>query len=57
MKMKKYEVRFSVDGKPCGSIPVEASSTGEAHRLALGELQGRAGYGDKKIKILGSRSY
>ena len=49
--MKTYEVRFSVDGKPCGSILVKAKDSGAARRIAMGELSGRAGYAGKKITI------
>lgn len=49
--MKNYEVRFSVNGKSGGSIIVTAPNAEAARRVALGELQGQAGYIGKKITI------
>ena len=53
--MKKFEVRFRVDGKDGGAIIVEAKDPGMARKVALGELQGRAGYAGKRISISGAR--
>lgn len=52
--MNKYLVRFSVDGRSGGEIIVEAPENGTAKRIALGDLQGRAGYENKKIRITGT---
>ena len=49
--MKTFEIRFNVDGKSGGSIIIEAADSIQARRLALGQIQGQAGYYDKKITI------
>lgn len=49
--MKTYEVRFNVDGKPCGSVMVEANDSSQARRIAEGEIAGMPGYAGKRIRI------
>ena len=49
--MYKYFVKFNVDGKTCGEIVVEARDSSAAKRMAMAELQGRAGFAGKRIYI------
>ena len=49
--MKKYEVHFNVDGRSGGIIYVTARDAPTARKVALAELQGRAGYANTKIAI------
>ena len=49
--MKQYEVRFRVDGRPGGSVIVEAKDSGQAKRIALGQIEGQPGYAGKRISI------
>lgn len=49
--MNRYFVKFNLDGKPGGEIVVEARDSSAAKRMAMAELQGRAGYAGKKIYI------
>lgn len=49
--MNTYRVKFSVDGRAAGELYVEARDSFSAKRVALGELQGRAGYYGKRINV------
>lgn len=51
--MKEYEVKYNVDGKGGYATIVSAPSSGDARKVALGKLQGQAGYRDKKISVVG----
>lgn len=51
MKDKKYEVQYRVDGKSGFSTMVSAPNSSTARRIAQGEVQGKAGYANKKISI------
>ncbi len=53
--MDKYIVSFSVNGKTGNKIIVEANNPVSAKRVALGELNSRAGYADKKISVTSPR--
>lgn len=53
MDMKTYEYRFNVDGKPGGSVIVEARDSMMAKRLAMAQIQGRAGFAGKRITLTG----
>ena len=55
MKTYTYSVKFSVDRKPGYEVTVEARDGLSAERMAMAEIQGRAGYAGKKIKITGKR--
>ncbi len=50
--MKKFEVKYSVDGRYGYSIIVTAKDYNQARRIALGEIQGMAGYVGKRIHII-----
>lgn len=52
MTLSTYEVKFRVDGKTTSSIYVEAKDPGAANRVALGKIQGQAGYVGRRISIL-----
>ena len=47
----KYFVKFNLDGRPGGEISVDARDSSQARRMAMAELQGRAGYAGKRITI------
>ena len=47
----KFFAKFNVDGRPGGEIVVMARDTSAAKRMAMAELQGRAGYAGKKIYV------
>ena len=49
--MYTYFVKFNVDGRSGGEIVVEARDSSAARRMAMAELQGRAGYAGKRIYI------
>lgn len=49
--MNKYFVKFNLDGRPGGEISVDARDSSQARRMAMAELQGRAGYAGKRITI------
>ena len=49
--MNTYFVKFNIDGRAGGEIVVEARDSSSAKRMAMAELQGRAGYVGKKIYI------
>ena len=49
--MNTYRIKFSIDGRPGGEIYVDARDSFSAKRVALGELQGRAGYYGKRISV------
>ena len=51
--MKTYNVRYSVDGKNGFSIIVSAPNSSSARHVALGEIQGQAGYVGRRISITG----
>ena len=51
MKIRTFEVMFNVNGKPGGSIVVQAPNQMTAKRIAMGDLKGQIGYADKKISI------
>lgn len=51
MNMHTYYVKFNVDGRPGGEIVVEARDISAAKRVAMAELQGRAGYAGRRIVI------
>lgn len=53
--MKKFEVKFRVDGKPWGSIVITAPNSMSARSVALAEINGQYGYADKKIMIMDVR--
>ena len=50
--MKTYNVKYSVDGRSGFSIIVSPSSS-SARQIALGEIQGQAGYMGRRISITG----
>lgn len=49
--MKTYEVIFKIDGKSGSSITINAPNSMVARRMAMGQLQGMAGYVGKRISI------
>ena len=49
--MKTYNVRYSVDGKGGFSVIVSAPNSGSARQVAMGEIQGQAGYVGRRITI------
>lgn len=50
--LKTFEVEFRADGKTTGSIMITARDSGQARRMALGEIGGMPGYAGKRISIL-----
>lgn len=53
--MKKFEVKFRVDGKSGGSVIVEAPNGMTARSVALAKIQGEYGYVGKKIMVTSVR--
>ena len=49
--MKNFEVKYSVDGKSGFSIIVSAPNSNTAKKVALGEIEGHAGYIGKKVRV------
>ncbi|MCI8404740.1 MAG: hypothetical protein HFE49_07530 [Clostridia bacterium] len=49
--MKTFEVKYSVDGKSGFSTIVSAPNSATARKVALGKVQGQAGYIGKKVRI------
>lgn len=50
--LKTFEAEFRADGKTTGSIMITARDSGQARRMALGEIGGMPGYAGKRISIL-----
>ena len=49
--MKEYQVRYSVDGMGGYTIIVSAPNSYIARSVAMGEIEGQAGYMGKRIRI------
>lgn len=49
--MKTFEVRYTVDGRTGYSVIVSAPNSNSARQVAMGKIQGEAGFIGKKIRI------
>lgn len=49
--MKNYSVKFTVNGKAGFCIMVSAPNSNMAKQVAMGEIQGQAGYAGKRIVV------
>ena len=55
MAMKNFVTRFSVDGKSGYECSVKAPSPSSAMRIAKTEIEGKAGFVGRKIRIQSAR--
>ena len=51
--MKEYKVNYKVDGKGSYATIVSAPNSSDARKVAMGKIQGQAGYKDKRISVTG----
>ena len=51
--MKEYKVNYKVDGKGSYATIVSAPNSSDARKVAMGKIQGQAGYKNKRISVTG----